>query len=184
MKSENKRNWMIWAIVVLAVLNVSTFITIWYHKHQPAATGIFPSKEQRRLETDAEKFSGRYFRDKLNLDAAQMDKFREFNPVFRQKAGNITAQLIDKRKQMLMLMASDNSDTNRLNALSDSIGNLHSNLKKITYKYYLDIKAICSREQQKQLEQLFKEMFTNDIPMSYPGKGGPGWQSRKKINKN
>jgi hypothetical protein len=174
MKAENKHSLMVWAIVVLAVINVSTLATILYHQYQLRNLNVDTNQTQQQLETDAEKFSGRYFRDKLDLNRGQMDKFREFNPVFRQQARAITIELASKRKQMLVEMAGSNSDISRLNVLSDSIGYLHSNLKKVTYQYYLNLKSICTGEQQKQLEQLFNEMFTNDLPMAFPGRGGHG----------
>ncbi len=183
MKTENKYTLMIWAIVILAVMNISTLITIMYHKYQSDTTVANSVIDPKQLEVDSEKFSGRYFRDQLNLSSEQMDKFKEINPVFRPKARNITVELAEKRNQMLIEMSALKSDTASLNALSDSIGQLHGNLKKITYKYYLDIKSICDPEQQRKLEELFGEMFSNDAPMGFPGKGGQrGWQQGRRFN--
>jgi Spy/CpxP family protein refolding chaperone len=173
MKSENKHNLMVWAIVALAVMNISTLVTILYHQHQSGKNETGLLQDPKQLEANAGKFSGRYFRDQLNLTNEQMEKFREINSVFRIKARDITIELALKRKQMLVEMAALKNDTSKLNALSDSIGHLHSNLKKITYHYYLEIKSICNPEQQRKLEQLFGEMFTNDAPMGFPGRGGP-----------
>ena len=175
---------MVWAIVILAVMNISTLATIMYHKYQSAKAETTSVSDQKRLEADSEKYSGRYFRDYLNLRSEQMDKFKEINPVFRPKARYITIELAGKRKQMLIEMAAAKSDTARLNALSDSIGQLHSDLKKITYRYYIEIKSICDPEQQKKLEQLFGEMFTNDSQLGNPGNGGPrgGGQGRRFNN--
>ena len=66
---------------------------------------------------------------------------------------------------MLTEMSEKNCDTNKLNLLSDSIGYLHADLKKLTYKYYLDFKNICNEQQQEKLEQLFGEMFSSDVQM-------------------
>jgi len=174
---------MVWAIMILAVMNISTLATIMYHKYQSEKTETTSVSDQKQLEADSEKFSGRYFRDQLNLSREQMDKFKEINPVFRPKARDITIGLAQKRKQMLIEMAAVKSDTLRLNALSDSIGQLHSNLKKITYRYYMEIKSICDQEQQRKLEQIFGEMFTNDSPMGNHGKGGPrGWQKDRRFD--
>ena len=174
MKKENKYSLMIWAIVILAVINISTLMTILYHKYQSDTSETISASDPKQLEADSEKFSGRYFRDQLNLSIEQMDKFKQINPVFRPKARYITIELAEKRKQMLIEMSAAESDTARLNAISDSIGQLHSSLKKITYRYYLEIKNICNPEQQRKLEQIFGEMFTNDSQLGYPGNGGPG----------
>jgi hypothetical protein len=182
MKAENKQSLMIWSIVILAIMNVSTLATIAYHQVQSEKQKA-DSEQAMQSEQASGNFSGRYFREKLNFSGNQMEKFREFNPVFRQHAREINFELAEMRKQMLEEMSKSKSDTSRLNMLSDSIGTLHSGLKKITYKYYLDLKNICTEEQQKQLEQLFSEVFASDISMGMHGKGGQKrYQNGKRFN--
>lgn len=174
MKALKNQSWMVWAIVFLAVMNVSTLVTIAYNQKQPEKQVEGVTVGQTQLEADAEKFSGRYFRDKLQLDSEQMNRFRTFNPIFRSQARAITVELGRLRREMLTEMSATKSDTLRLAKLSDSIGNLHRDLKVLTYRYYLDIKTMCNASQQNQLQILFSTMFTNDAPMSFPGRGGPG----------
>ncbi len=174
---------MVWAVVILAVMNISTLVTIMYSKFQSEKVGTDAQSDPKQLEADSEKFSGRYFREQLNLNRKQMEKFWNLNQIFRPKAREITIKLAEKRKQMLVEMAASQSDTIRLNALSDSIGWLHTDLKKVTYRYYLDIRNLCDQEQQSKLEQLFSEMFANDAPMGYPGASGlRGRQQGKRFN--
>lgn len=182
MKTENKHSLMVWAIVVLAVMNVSTLVTIAYHQRQSVKSEMSPSSDPKQLEANAEKFSGRYFRDQLNMTNEQMEKFRKINPLFRPKVRDITNELSLKRKQMLQEMSAVKSDTSKLNALSDSIGYLHSYLKKVTYGYYLEIKGICDAEQQKKLEKLFSDVFTNDVSIVTPGQGGPRGRQNGRQN--
>lgn len=172
MESENKNRWMVWAIVILAVMNVSTLLTIIYQRNHVRKEEVVSVPLQVQSESESMKFSGRYFRDQLNLNREQMNRFVEFNPDFRQQVRNINIDLNRQRHQMLIDMAAKNCDTNKLNVLSDSIGSLHASLKKVTYKYYLDIKNICNQQQQEKLEQLFGEMFTTDIQMGQNGNGG------------
>jgi Spy/CpxP family protein refolding chaperone len=182
MKAESKQSLMVWAIVILAIMNFSTLATIAYHQYQSKQYEVNPDLESQSEQASG-NFSGRYFRDKLNLSSNQLEKFREFNPGFRQQAREINIELAEKRKQMLEEMAKSKSDTSRLNRLSDSIGNLHSGLKKITYKYYLDLKNICDEAQQKQLEQVFSGIFISDVSMGMQGKGGQKrHQNGKRFN--
>lgn len=175
MKKENKYSVMAWAIVILAVLNVTTLATILYHAY--GENDIAPTL-LKQDSTENESFSGCYFRDKLSLDSIQMNNFREFNHEFRIQARNTAFELQEKRNRMFILMTGPGSDTAGLNMLSDSIGYLHSRLKKLTYRYYLDMKAICSEEQQQQLEELFREVFTADQQLG-PGRRGQGGQHRR-----
>ena len=174
MKAVIKNNWMVWAIAVLAVMNLATLITIVYHRNKFAGNEIVAMPDQVKSENTSVRYSGRYFRDELNLGNDQMKKFSEFNPEFRQKVMSINQSLDKKRQEMLAEMADKNCDTNRLNLLSDSIGYLHASLKKQTYLYYMNFKRICNEEQQKKLEQLFGEMFSSDTQMGQHGRGSQG----------
>jgi hypothetical protein len=174
MKAENKNRWMVWAIAALALLNITTLITVVYHKNQVIEKEAVTTDDSVKSENASVLYSGRYFREELNLSEEQMNKFSQFNPEFRQEVRAINLKLADKRHEMLVEMAEKNSNKNRLNLLSDSIGYLHANLKKVTYMYYLNFKSICNQEQQKKLELLFSKMFSNDIQMIQNGRGGPG----------
>lgn len=181
MITNNRHRILVWVIVVLAVMNITTFITIGYHVYQSNQTATIAGGQNAiQLEADAAQFSGRYFRDQLGLNDEQMSLFREFNPEFRIQAREITIQLSENRKEMLEEMARENSDTVKLNQLSSEIGTLHSLLKELTYKYYLDLKNISTPEQRKQLEKLFRTMFNNDAQMGFPGNQngnkGHGWR--------
>lgn len=172
MNLNDRRRILVWSVVVLAVLNITTILTIGYHVYQSRKAETTPGNlNPKQLEADAAQFSGRYFRDQLGLTNEQMNVFKEFNPKFRQQAREITIKLAEDRKQMLDEMARENSDTVKLNQLSGEIGTLHTRLKVLTYKYYIDMKHLSTPEQQKNLEKLFRSMFNNDAQMGYPGKG-------------
>ncbi len=171
MNIERKNQWLVWAVLFLLVMNFTMLATIGYHVYQSNYENV-ATISQPGVEADAGKFTGRYFRDQLQLTPAQMDQFRMVNRTFRQQAQMILSALVDKRKQMLDEMSKPNSDTLLLNRLSDEIGELHQALKQITYRYYLGIKQECNPEQQQKLHDMFQQIFINDLPMNYPGNRG------------
>jgi len=178
MKTENKYSWMVWVIVILAVLNIATIITVIYNRNQARKENAIVENNQSQSEINSIRYSGRWFRDQLNFNSEQMSRFVAFNPAFRGNVRNINMDLNLLRQKMLSEMAVENCDTIRLNTLSDSIGILHANLKKVTYKYYLDIKNICDQQQQEKLEQLFGGMFASDGQIGQYGKGGQQGRGR------
>jgi Spy/CpxP family protein refolding chaperone len=113
-----------------------------------------------------------------------MEQFKLFNPSFRQNAGSINVGLIRLRNEMLEELAKPVSDSSYLKSLADSVGMLHSDLKKITSRYYLDIKNICTPEQQKQLELIFREVFSKDNQMGPQGPGPHGKRNRMRSQSN
>ncbi len=176
MNSKNGHNWMIWVIVALVLLNASTVATIIYNRHKLSGSNETIISVRDNPEVGNEKYSGRYFRDKLNLNRNQMRRFSEFNPEFRQQAMGINIDLATIRKEMIAEMSAMDCDTSRLNSLSDSIGILHAKLKRYTYRYYIDLKDVCDAEQDVLLEQLFENMFTDDTAIVSPGRAWRGGQ--------
>ncbi len=60
---------------------------------------------------------------------------------------------------MMKEMKQTACDSSKLNIQSDSIGMLHADLKKLTYKYYMGIKGFCTAEQIPELNNIFEQFF-------------------------
>lgn len=163
MRTENSGRWMIWAIVALAVMNIATIATVIHNRNHTRQVAYYSPSAAGEDEASL-RFSGRYFRDRLDLNRDQMTRFRDFNFSFRQNARDINVKLGNIRREMLAEMSSENTDTVRLSVLSDSVGLLHAQLKKETYTYYMNFKNMCNREQKEKLDQMFGEMFVIDVP--------------------
>ena len=186
MKTETKYNLVIWGIVILAVMNISTVLTVVYHSQESKAEVLSYDPEEVSSKDESLRYSGRYFRDQLGLTRSQMTEFTKFNYHFRQQVRDINNSLNSYRIKMLDEMSAPQSNVSRLDMLSDSIGLLHSNLKKLTYKYYFDLKNICDEQQKARLEQMFMGVFDTDAQQGqfrYGRSGGAGgWGRNRRIN--
>jgi hypothetical protein len=183
MRIENKNRLMFWGLIVLAVMNISTLGTILYHAWKQEKPEMNCESKQPQLEGNAENYSGRFFRDKLNLDNEQMVKFREFNHEFRPVAFELTQDLSKLRGEMMDEMKKSSPDTTRLNVFARKIGDTHTELKVITYRYYLNIKTICNPDQQVILNALFGKLFQTDAKLSFPGREGKKGMGRGRMNR-
>lgn len=178
MKTSDNRNWMVLAIIILAVLNITTIITV-VHGRRSEKEVISVKNDKTETEQNASvNYSGRYFRDKLSLTNDQMDIFAKFNPEFRQQVRKINLELDRQRQMLLTQMAAENCDTLKLNITADSIGFLHADLKKVTYRFYLNLKSICNEEQQLKLEEIFNGIFSSDTGIGRIGRGGQQGRGR------
>jgi hypothetical protein len=182
MKAETKNRLMMWTIVLLALMNISTILTILYNRNQLEMGKTGNSLDQTKSENASVRFSGHFFRDQLGFDQQQMNRFHEFNPTFRNQVQSINTDLAGQRYRMLSEMSAVTVDTNRLNQLCDSIGFMHACLKKRTYQYFLDIKKICDQQQQEKLVQLFGEMFAGDMQTGHYGRGQMGRRRGRQIS--
>ncbi len=178
---------LIWSAVVLLVLNVSILATIGINAlHNNDITTQNKREISANSNLTSENFSGRYFRDKLELSADQMKLFFKINQRFRSEAFSIQDQLAEVRKSMMEEMSAEKSDTLKLNILSSELGSLHARLKVISFQYYLNIKEICSPEQKVKLKEIFKIFFETETPIGNQGPGryrkGQGWRNNSNIS--
>jgi Spy/CpxP family protein refolding chaperone len=170
------KKWVLWLSILLLVVNVAALITILYNRKQENRLYEMPLQANNHESGSSARYSGRWFRDELGLSRKQMNEFSKFNPVFREKVMNINRELATLKRQMHDEMTSEESDTVRLNQLSDSIGILHSELKKATYLYYFEFKKIITAEQDEKLKQLFLQVFDSEIPSGH----GRRWQGGRR----
>ena len=75
-----------------------------------------------------------------------------------------------KRNELMTELGKENSDTIFLHTLAIEIGDMHNKLKHLTFKYYLEMKNICTDEQKEKLFQIFKEMMNQDAEIKMPDK--------------
>jgi len=175
MNATNKYRILIWIIVILVATNLSTIGSFYYHR-------ISESKEPK--VEDQQAIPGeqrtRFFRDQLNLNADQINQFREINRTFNRTAREIEMNLAQLREDMITELGTQNPDITRLNRMATEVGNNHRELKQVTTTFYLDMKKICSTEQQAKLHEIFQSMLNKDnqVNLPQPGNQGGRWRNQ------
>jgi len=165
----NKTKLLIWSVVLLVILNLTTIGTILYHNYREKA-----DNKTIVLNTEGNNMlNGRFFRQTLGFNEAQMDVFRNANREFRPKANGIILQIDSLKNEMFTELKKTKSDTVKLNALSHETGNLHAELKQETNRFYLKIKTVCTPQQLEQLQTTFTPLFRN-AACDGKGMGGQG----------
>lgn len=172
MNATIKVKWLVWAIVVLFVMNAVTLGTILYQNYEqkPAINSTVPGSTY-----PANAINGRFFRQSLGFTTEQMDVFREANQQFRPNTLDLTLRIDSVKAEMFSEMKKQQPDTLRLDALSKKVGELHAVLKQETYTFYLKIRSICSEQQQLELDKVFEPLFINEN-LQTPARGyQKGW---------
>ncbi len=174
MLTKNTYRIFIWVIVILAATNLSMGISFWYHKQQDKKA---VEKQDQQIEMPSEQRT-RFFREQLNLRQDQMDIFRDLNRDYNRSARRISYNLEELRVNMINEMGTSSPSEEKLNSITDDIGRLHTELKKITIQYCLDMKEVCDTDQQEKLNQIFMSMSKSkeDVPLPKRGKNGRGRQ--------
>lgn len=167
MKSESKYKILIWLVVILFAINISTVASLYFYTKRTEK----PLEMTEVVQIDSQAESGaRQFREKLNLDADQVIQFRDINREFNRTANRITRQLEILRIDMVTELGKQGTDRERIGEINKEFGQLHEQLKNLTADYYLKMKALCNEEQQQKLYDLFRGMLKTEEPLP----AGPG----------
>jgi Spy/CpxP family protein refolding chaperone len=178
MIKQNKNRTLIWVIVILFATNLSMGFSFLYHKQQDKK--IAEQKEEVAIEMPAQQRT-RFFREELNLNSEQLEKFREYNRDYNRAAMQITHQLEDLRIDMISVLGETESDPKKLDSITEEIGKQHTELKKITSDYYLKMKTVCNEEQKVKLNEIFMSMIKKNEDVKLPGGYG---RNRRNFNNN
>lgn len=175
MNPTNKYRILIWIIVILVATNLSTIGSFYYHR----------ISEAKELKTEDQKVipgeqRTRFFRNQLNLNSEQLDQFRDINRTFNRTARGIEMNLAQLRLDMINELGTQNPDSTLLNQMAIDVGNNHRELKLVTTTFYLNMKKICSPEQQAKLHEIFQSMLNKEsqVNLPQPGNQGGRWRNR------
>ena len=149
-----KKRLIIWTVIILVVLNISTLATFLYERKLNCA----PPPVQSASENQRFREINWFMREDLGLNPSQTNKIYRLRRENYLDSKKILVSLDEKRKEMLTELQKENPDQQKLDQIAVEIGNLHRDLKKVTIQYFLNIKKICSPEQQVKLNKLFRDM--------------------------
>ncbi len=168
MTTRNKYRILIWVIVILVATNLSMGFSFLYHKQQDKK--LLEQTEQETIELPAQQRT-RFFREQLNLEPGQVEVFRELNRSFNRTAWQINHQLERLRVDMVREMGRENPDKQKLESISEDIGDLHTRLKNETIDYYLSMKEVCNQDQQTRLNEIFLSVLEGNEDVRLPQRG-------------
>lgn len=160
---------LVWVIVILLATNLSMAITFLYHKQQDKKAA--QQTEESAVEVPAEQRT-RFFREQLNLNQEQGNQFRELNRNYNRTARDITFQLEKLRSEMVAELGKTELAKEKLEEITKTIGELHTQLKNVTIDYYLGMKTVCDDNQKEKLNEIFQSMLKQNEDVKLPGRQG------------
>jgi Spy/CpxP family protein refolding chaperone len=153
MNLKNKSNWF-WVGVALTVINFTFLGTVVYHlfpeKNVPVINEPMPQQERMR---------GFMIRE-LGLNSEQQQEVAGFQKEYNSSSFLIKKELENLRTQMIQELHKNNPDSIKLDQLSHKMGDLNYQLRTITWKHFMDLKKICTPEQQERLLNIYNNLLS------------------------
>ena len=183
MEAKTKRNLIIWGIVFLVLLNISSLGTIWYHRYQfrhNKANNSFKEKvmDKRSHRTMRHKQgSSTVMTRGLDLSDTQQDEFDSIWMYYNEKRQAIEQEMEANRRQMGSIMSKEDLDTSSFYAISSVQSQLMLALDHSMVDMNLALRTTLNSEQVasflKRIEMLNKRRSM----------GRPGEQQKRKRTK-
>lgn len=141
-----------WIIILLVFLNIGTILQLWVIRrpHHPP-----PFHHKDRL-----------FISDLNMSEEQSKKFEKQRNDFFDNSGKIVKVINEKKSEILTELYQKKPSIEKLNSLSNEIGDLQKGVEKLLYKDILKMKEIMSKEQFLKFKKIIK--FSNKLHIKGP----------------
>jgi Spy/CpxP family protein refolding chaperone len=144
------------SITLLVLLNLGLISSMVWHERM--------IKEQPPPRDDLEVFLG----SELALSPSQVEQMRHIRREHFQTAGAFARSLQDSSQELLFLAFQADPDSSRAAALSQHMGEIHSQLEWALYDHFVKLAQICTPAQRVLLLDLTQELTQGKRP------GGPG----------
>jgi periplasmic protein CpxP/Spy len=146
-----RNNGLKYLVAIALLINAATLIFFWYNR--PPEEGRHGAKQ------------GRMLIEELKFDAQQVAFFQPLR-VQHHQAHDSLLQIIAAQRQILYSQKQGANDT-----IVNKIGLLQAEIERITYDHFMDVRKICSPEQQVQLDTLLEKTVQNILmPKTKRGK--------------
>jgi periplasmic protein CpxP/Spy len=136
-----KNNGLKYLVAIALLINAATLIFFWYNR---------PPQEGRRGSKP-----GRVLLEELKMDEQQVAQFIPLRDQ-HHKSHDSLLQIIATQRQLLYSQKQAANDT-----ILHKIGLLQEEIERVTYSHFIDVRKICTPEQQVQLDSLLGKTVQN-----------------------
>jgi hypothetical protein len=155
METKIKRNLIIWGVILLVVLNISSLSTIWYHRYQynhnrlSKTSLVKRMSERNKRHTKYSQKGANFIAKGLDLAADQRQDFDSIWLLYTGKRNEIEHQMQINHRQMAIVMNQMAIDTMAFNKISAGQANLMLELNHSLMEMNLALRSILNEDQLK-----------------------------------
>lgn len=162
--------------VLLAGLNVLTLSVIWLTR-EPAPPSSPPA--------DRDSGQARHFLEKeLGLSPDQIVRYEALQARYKKQGRILEEEIHELRRQMMDQLARPEPDFSLVDRLASGIGARQAEVDKATFLHIMEIKAICTPDQQVKLTGIFREVLRAIRPAGPPAGAGEPPRGRERPRRD
>lgn len=141
---------MTWTIAILVLLNVFTLAGIWFFRFSSKPPfKDFPRRERSEF----------LLKKKLNLTDEQLQKFRDLRENHFEETKEIGNEIHNLKRELSEEVFKETYNQEEVEKIIERIGQFEMQMEKEKFKHFLELKSICTPEQQQKFREIFKEIM-------------------------
>lgn len=142
----NKKYLLYWGNILLLAVNIA-FVVV-----------LLLQREAEKLEID-HTISSKFLQRELNFTPEQNLHIMGLDSLIQRRYYRILSLLSQERYHLLEELAKPEPSPEVINRIANSVGRLHRGMKIQTARHLINVKQVCTPEQAKKLEDIFKELI-------------------------
>ena len=152
-----KKRTSFWLILLLVLLNISTLYILW-SKEINNPDRPFPRTQERHGNFI------RFLREELKFSENQIIDYEQYRERHANQTRELTNQVYNLKQELHNEIFQERPKTARVDSLAEEIGKKQTQIEKITFSHFLDLKKLCGKEQQEKLQVLIDDYHHKNRP--------------------
>lgn len=165
METSRQQRILRWLTLFLFVINVSAFTTLLFLNKQ---NNVFTNNTTTGVDDYLK--SDEFFQKQLDLNPEQYKQVSNLDNNVMRAYQLILDLQCEVNFEILDELSSPNPSVSKLDSMAQRLGRLNGALKKQTIKHFLNIRSLCTPEQQVKLRKLLTELLEVEKDCRYCNK--------------
>lgn len=132
------------------LFNIGTLYLLWTKEILPPGEPAPPPREGHANFIN-------FLREDLQFSDSQIQDYEQYRERHAVQTRELTNQIQDLKRELHNQIFKEHPNTIRADSLAEEIGKKQSQIEKITFAHFLDLKKLCGEEQQEKLHALLDE---------------------------
>jgi hypothetical protein len=156
MNQEYKIKMLVMAVIALALLNITTILTVFLKQNQESGRVMGKMIDEKEVN-----YKGHFFTFYLQFDSLQVERFKEVNEYYLMHKRRYSESIGELTVDLAGHINSKGAREGEFPYYKSIIEN-HRQLKYENYKFYIAVRDICNETQKELLDSFFSSILCID----------------------
>lgn len=156
MNQEYKIKMLVMAVIALALLNITTILTVFLKQNQESGRVVGKMIDDKQVD-----YKGHFFTFYLQFDSLQIDRFKVVNEDYLMQKRRYSKSIGELTVNLADHINSKGAREGEFPYYNSIIEN-HRQLKYANYKYFIAVRDICNETQKELLDNFFSSILCID----------------------